>query len=110
MHDGVTRRCQDGVARMLGTFCSTHDLIPASAGCARFLRRYACIRRDMNEVLRLAIPLVEPSENSEDLGGALRAEDCIGLGEGGHIEAGVLLSPAVGRNGREDAARLPPAP
>ena len=51
--DGVQRGCrrlghgrprQGCVAKMLGTFCSTHDLIPANAGCARFLRRYACRR------------------------------------------------------------------
>ena len=42
----------------------------------------------MNEVLRFAVPLVEPREDPENLGRALGAEDRVGFGEGGHVEAG----------------------
>ena len=50
----------------------------------------------MNEVLRFAVPLVEPGENSEDLGRALGAEDGVGLGEGGHVEGRVGFAPQLG--------------
>ena len=41
----------------------------------------------VGEVLGLAVALVEPREDAEDLGGPLRAEDRIGLDEGRHVEA-----------------------
>ena len=44
----------------------------------------------MNEILRLLVPLIEAGENPEDLGGALRPENGIGPGEIRHVERGVV--------------------
>src|SRR4051794_20146342 len=43
----------------------------------------------MFEVLRLAVPPVEPGEDAEHLGGALRTENSVGASESSHVEVGL---------------------
>ena len=42
--------------------------------------------RQVLKVLRLAVAPVEPGENAENLGRALRAENRVGLGKACHVE------------------------
>src|SRR5262249_27245918 len=51
--------------------------------------------RQMTEVLRFAIALVEPCEDTEDLGRALRAERDIELDEGGRGEVRIGVEPRL---------------
>ncbi len=55
----------------------------------------------MREILRLAVALIQPRENSQYLGRTLRRQDRISLGEGGHIERGIGFAPQFGVRGEE---------
>ena len=57
--------------------------------------------RQMSEVLRLAVPPVEPREYPEDLGRPLRPHDRVRGGELGHVEAGIRGFPLPAVEGQE---------
>ena len=50
--------------------------------------------RQVPQILRLAVPLVEPGEDAQDLGRSLRAHRRIGGGEARGVEGGVGRRPA----------------
>ncbi len=68
---------------------------------AQALSQIGLDARQMREILRLAVALIEPRENAQYLRRALRGENRIGLGESRHIEACVGFTAQLGVMGEQ---------
>ena len=83
-----------------GTLTLYQALSGASDGMRQRALQIGPYPRDVTQILRLAVAPVEPREDAEDLGGALRRQRGVGLDEDRRLEIRVGLAPRAARSGR----------